>query len=433
MADFDKMSLEALVRPEGHDCECGKHHVCELKYLKVGRGVVKHVPDMIAALGKKKPYVVCDKNTYAVAGEKVCQILTDAGIPHTCYIIPGERISPAEWEIGSVIMHYDPSCDMLLGVGSGVVNDTCKVLAHAIGVPSAIVGTAPSMDGYASSGAAMIMDGMKVTYTTHPPKIIVADVDVVKNAPMDMIRAGYGDIVGKYSSLNDWKLSHLINDEYFCQEIYDLVLDVTNNIRDSVAGIVAREDAAIEYLTKALVLIGVTLSLLGSTRPGSGSEHHLSHFFEIVGLVRDEPYFIHGTDVAYSTIVTAGMRERVRALASPGFCQESEEDRLAAWQRIYGRIYGEVKGLQESAGSYRRNLQPTYVEKWKEIVEILNECPTAEACRGMFRAAGYRLEAFEEMYGAQKIHDAMLYGKDLKDRYSVLWLYYALFSGREDA
>ena len=84
MADFDKMSLESLVRPEGHDCECGKHHVCELKYLKVGRGVVVHVPEMIAALGKKKPFVVCDKNTYAVAGEQVCKILTDAGIAYTC-------------------------------------------------------------------------------------------------------------------------------------------------------------------------------------------------------------------------------------------------------------------------------------------------------------------------------------------------------------
>ena len=84
MPEFDKMSLEALVRPEGYDCECGKHHVCELKYLKIGRGVVENVPDMIAAMGKKKPFVVCDENTYEVAGRRVCEILDAAGIAHGC-------------------------------------------------------------------------------------------------------------------------------------------------------------------------------------------------------------------------------------------------------------------------------------------------------------------------------------------------------------
>ena len=63
MADFDKMTLEELVCPEGYDCDCGKHHVCALDYLKIGRGVIKYVPEMIAAMGRKKPFVVCDKNT----------------------------------------------------------------------------------------------------------------------------------------------------------------------------------------------------------------------------------------------------------------------------------------------------------------------------------------------------------------------------------
>ena len=68
MPNFGKMTLSELVRPEGHACSCGKTHVCALKYLNIGRGIVEEVPKMVAAMGKRKPFVVCDDNTYAVAG-----------------------------------------------------------------------------------------------------------------------------------------------------------------------------------------------------------------------------------------------------------------------------------------------------------------------------------------------------------------------------
>ncbi|MBO4933010.1 MAG: iron-containing alcohol dehydrogenase, partial [Clostridia bacterium] len=266
-----------------------------------------------------------------------------------------------------------------------------------------------------------------------PPKYILADTDIVKNAPMDMIRSGYGDIIGKYSSLNDWKLSHLICDEYFCPEIYDLVLRTTDDIRDLAAGIAAREDYAIEQLTKALILIGITLSLVETTRPGSGSEHHLSHFFEIVGLIRHEKHFSHGTDVAYNTILTAGMREQIYGMLVPCFCEEPSDIRENAWERIYSSVAGEVRTLQQEAGSYERDLTLVYREKWKELREILAECPSAAECDRMMRAVGLSFPECEQLYGKEKIRDAMLYGKDLKNRYSMLWLYYSLFSGNHDA
>ena len=132
MPNFGKMSLSELVRPEGHRCSCGKVHVCALKYLNIGPGIVSEVPKMVAAMGRKKPFVVCDANTYAVAGKRVDEILTAAGVEHGLYVIPLEkpesvRVAPAEWEVGSVLMHFDPSCDMFLAVGSGVINDICKV------------------------------------------------------------------------------------------------------------------------------------------------------------------------------------------------------------------------------------------------------------------------------------------------------------------
>ena len=100
------------------------------------------------------------------------------------------------------------------------------------------------------------------------------------------------------------------------------------------------------------------------------------------------------------------------------FCTEPETDRTAAWERIYGRIAGEVRDLQEKAGSYERDMTDAYRENWDAVKEILAGCPTADECREMLRRGGYRLDAFEEMYGRPKIRDAVFYGKDLKDRLS---------------
>lgn len=407
------------------NCSCGRRHFCSISDVIIRNGALDELPGLLKEYDRI--FLVADTNTHAVCGEKAEALLNGRLAGSLVYQRDGHLV-PDERAVAELTDALPESTDLILGVGSGVINDVCKYVSRKQGLECAIVATAPSMDGYASSGAAMITDGMKVTYTTHPPKYILADVDVVKQAPMDMIRAGYGDIIGKYSSLNDWKLSHLINGEYFCQEIYGLVLEVTNNIRDSAAQIVARNDGAIEYLTKALVLIGITLSLVESTRPGSGSEHHLSHFFEIVGLVHGQPHFVHGADVAYNTVLTAGMREQICRQQAPLFRTEAAPRRTAAWERIFGSVAPEVKQLQQKAGSYEKNLEPVYRAKWQEILEILSECPTAAQCSRMMEAVGFDFRDQERMYGHEKICDAMLYGKDLKDRYSVLWIYYALFS-----
>ncbi len=408
-------------------CSCGRTHYCPIEAVVVSAGALKRLPELIGAYGRVA--LVADENTYATCGDEVRALLGER--LERRHIFRGEgRVVPDERAVAELEAVLSDGTDFILGIGSGVINDLCKFVSWKRGLDCGIVATAPSMDGYASSGAAMITAGMKVTYTTHPPRFILADVDVIRLAPIDMIRAGYGDIIGKYSALNDWKLSRLVTGEYFCREIHDLVMEATDHIRDTAERIVTRDPDAIEYLMNALILIGITLSLLGSTRPGSGSEHHLSHFFEIAGLLRDEPYFCHGVDVAYSTVVTAGMRERIAAIDAPTFCEETAESRQANWRRVYGRIAGEVAELQESAGFYARDMESVYREKWPEIRELMRACPSAAACREMLCRAGYDLGAFEAMYGAEKIRDAALYGKDLKNRYSVLWLYYALFSGR---
>ena len=435
MPDFDKMSLEMLVRPEGFDCECGKHHVCEMKYLKIGRGAIVHVPEMVAAVGGKKPFVVCDQNTYAVAGERVCKILTDAGVPYTCYIIPGKRISPAEWEVGSAIMHYDPSCDMLLGVGSGVVNDTCKVLAHAIGVPSAIVGTAPSMDGYASNSSSMEVNHVKVSLYNHAPVGILLDSEILAQAPMRMLWAGLGDMVAKYIAICEWRISHIVTGEYYCESIAQLMRTALKKIVDAADGIPKRDPDAIQSIAEGLIIAGVGMAYAEISRPASGLEHYFSHMWEMMALERGLPYDLHGIQVGIGTVLSMKLYRKIREIKPDRAKAEAHMKAFnrAQWEehihRIFGKTAGEIIAIEDKThknypARHAKRLD-NLINHWDEILRIIDEeLPDYDALYNLMAATGMPMKPSDINVSLDDTVAAFIGSRDIRDKYlscSFLW------------
>ena len=259
MPDFDRMPIRDLICEKGFDCGCGKRHVCAMDYLAVGRGKIRETADMVRALGCEKPFVVCDQNTWEAAGKQADRVLTEAGMEHACYVIPcaGQKIAPAEWEVGSCLMHFDPACDLILGVGSGVINDICKVLGNATGRKSAIVGTAPSMDGYASNSSSMEINHVKMSLFNHAPKGILLDTDILAKAPMRMLWAGLGDMAAKYIAICEWRMSHLVTGEYYCEDVAKLMRSALKKVVDAADGIPNRDPAAIQAIAEGLVISGI--------------------------------------------------------------------------------------------------------------------------------------------------------------------------------
>ena len=289
------------------------------------------------------------------------------------------------------------------------------------------------MDGYASDGAAMITGGMKVTYKVGLPRAIIADTEVLANAPIEMLKAGYGDIIGKFSALNDWKLSHCINDEYFCDYIYNLTDEQIDRTLKLANGILERNEESVKTLMEALVIIGIMMSFAGSSRPASGSEHHLSHFFEITGIIDKTEYFPHGIDVAYSTLVTTKIREEMLSKKFPTKIYRSSREELEKdIERIYKQSAKGCLELQDKVGNYSADRLNIYLEKEDEIKRILEEVPSYEDIYDMLDLVGLNENEFYSLYGEKKINDAVAFAKDLKDRYTVLWLNYDLF-GYENA
>ncbi|MBQ8908397.1 MAG: sn-glycerol-1-phosphate dehydrogenase [Clostridia bacterium] len=409
------------------DCTCGKAHPCPIESVVIGKDAF----DALGRLAKGYSHIllVADTNTYAVAGDKTVAALGDRVERKQIFRRQGLLI-PNEEAIAEIEASLTEQTDLIVGVGSGVINDLCKHVSFKHSLPYFIVATAPSMDGYASVGAALLLDGLKVTLNAAVPRAILADTAVLANAPVEVIQAGYGDIIGKYSCLNDWRLAALVNGEYICDFV---VSETYAQVEKTVAlaeGIKARSPEAIGALMEALVAVGILMAYVGNSRPASGSEHHLSHYFEIVGILRNEPYLSHGIDVCHSAVLTAALRHGLAALESidgltshhnPSVYQEDI-------RRIYGAIAEEIFALQDKLGWYRADRVSLYKEKWQDIRALLADSPTAEEMRALCARVGLSHEDFLAFYDEGKRRDSLLYAKDLKDRYSVLWLHYDLFS-----
>ena len=409
---------------EFENCHCGKVHKCPIDNVLIGHKNLGQLS--LLCKNYKNILLVSDENTYKACAGEVFEILKDKISKNLVLEKNGDVVIPNEEKLDEVTAALPTGCDLIIGVGSGVINDICKYVSFKNNLPYFIVATAPSMDGYASVGAALILEGMKVTLNARPPKAIVADTSVLANSPIDMIRAGYGDIIGKYSCLNDWKLGALINGEYFCDKVYELTYSCAEKVKSLASGINKRDEETVGTLMEALVTVGVAMSFVDCSRPASGSEHHLSHYFEITGILDKKEYFPHGIDVVFSSVETARVREKLLSSYpyKKAFDREKWESEI---RRIYSTSADGIIALQNKLGWYETDDFANIESKWDDIKKVLKEAPDSDEFIEMIEKAGLDFSEFEKLYGRKKIDDGVLYAKDLKDRYSVLWLNFRYF------
>lgn len=248
-----EMDVNELASVHITDCSCGKVHQAKLKEILLRPGALSDLPGLVGRLGAKKAFVYFDRNTKTVAGSRTLSELENAGIPFTQYCYPQAALEPNNEAVGQLAMAFDKSCDIIIGVGSGTLNDLGKMVAALTGRPFIIVATAPSMDGYASATSSMNFDGVKISLDSKMPDAIVADIDIICTAPVRMFQAGFGDMVAKFTSLCDWRIAQLVTGEYYCGEVASLVRKSLNICMDTAAGILQQDPVTATALTEGLI------------------------------------------------------------------------------------------------------------------------------------------------------------------------------------
>lgn len=298
-------------------CSCAMGvHRAPLEKCIIESGAIRRLPELLKDY--TRVYMVCDENTYRVLGEQAEALLKDAGKFSHKHILPG-AVLPDARNIGDVLIHlhdpkadadifrYSPQPDFILAVGSGVINDICRVVSYRLGLPYGIAGTAPSMDGYASAGSPTLFDGTKATIKCTTPKYILADLDIMKEAPYPMLLSGIGDMFGKYTGILDWELARDYNGDDYCAEIAGEVIAATDKCLKNGYELRSREAGCIKNIMEGFLVTGLGMAFTGNSRPASGSEHIIAHVWELESVERGEKPNLHGIEVCEATRIVAEM------------------------------------------------------------------------------------------------------------------------------
>ena len=408
-------------------CPCGRNHTVAVDEVVIGSGVVNRLPEFVRKYGKK-PFVVADVNTYAAAGERVCEILKAAGISYGSFVFKDKALEPDEKAVGAAFMHYDPSCDVIVGVGSGVINDICKILSNISGKPYIIVGTAPSMDGYASATSSMSRDGVKISLNSRCADVIIGDTDILKTAPLHMLKSGLGDMLAKFVSIAEWRIAHLITGEYYCEEVAQLIRGAVKKCVSNAKGLLQREDAAIEAVFEGLVIGGVAMAYAGVSRPASGVEHYFSHVWDMRGLEFGTQVDLHGIQCAMATVKAVELYGKVMQLTPNWEKAHDYVERfdLDAWnaqlREFLGSSADTMIELEKKEGKYRKDTHAARFRlieaNWNGILDILKEeLPDAEELCKLMDAVGISRDLTTIGVSSEDAKITFRATKDIRDKY----------------
>lgn len=301
-------------------CSCGREHFFDIKELSIRKGAVNDIVKMANPFKKGKILVVYDNNTYKVAGKKVIGLLkaNNFNTKEVLFDCGDDILIPDERTLGRIVQELDLDVELMIAVGSGVINDSVKFVTSRAKLPYIIVATAPSMDGYVADGAPIISKGYKYSPQAHLAYGVIGDIDILKTAPQDLIQAGFGDVVGKITAIADWDLAVKANDDYRCNTCVTLVKRALDNCISMASGIKTRDPEALMALFEALIMTGVAMALVNISRPASGAEHMLSHYWEMDYIAKGCNPNHHGIQVGVATVIIARFFEELADILPEG-------------------------------------------------------------------------------------------------------------------
>jgi glycerol-1-phosphate dehydrogenase [NAD(P)+] len=413
-------------------CDCGYPHGIPDLDVYIGNGILQDCAKYIRdrELGNKL-VLVADNITYQAAGRSVEKILKEDGFQVTlCLLQREEELKPDEAAIGEVLLSMDADTDFFVAVGSGTITDITRYTAFNTGRPFVSIGTAASMDGYTSVVAPLLFNGQKINKPSGCPCIIICDIDIMRTAPVSMFISGVGDVLGKYIAKADWLLGNIINGEAYCPACADLITQAVEKCMDSIEIIRDRTEEGTRILIEALILAGITILILGNTRPVASIEHNMGHFWEMKLLARKEETPSHGTAVGVGTIYSLKFFDRFLNLDLSAIDKDkvkrsrlTREERIRQVKDAYGDRIGEVIMKENPEDFLDWEEQDRRIEavcrNMDKIRHSVKFLPSADEMTRVMKVLGAPTTAAEIGVDQELLRETLIFAKDYRSRYTV--------------
>jgi glycerol-1-phosphate dehydrogenase [NAD(P)+] len=369
------------------------------------------------ALGQRIA-VVSDRNTFDVLGQRVARAL--ARIAATDSVVLD--VPRADLATVDDLRARTAAAEALIAVGSGTLNDLCKYLAHQSGRPYAVFATAPSMNGYLTATASLGRDGLRMSLPARPPAAALFDLDVLRQAPARLIRAGIGDSICRTTAQVDWLLAHCLRDTSYSAAPYLLQIEDGPYLLSRAAAMVNGDLEGVAALTRLLVLAGLGMVMVGGSQPASMGEHLISHYVDM--MARPHPGSLHGEQVGVATLTVSRMQHALLQAEQPPQVRPTRLDE-AAMRARYGARLGDQLIAQfkakapDEAAAARMNAR--LAEVWPSMRARLRKVmlPTARL-REALDAAGAPTAGVDLGLSSGFYREAVRHAREIRDRYSIL-------------
>ncbi len=283
------------------NCPCGRKHTFVTEIVEIESGLTARMGKILAdANFPKKVLLVSDQNAMTAAAG-TAESIEAAGFEVKKLVY--QNMMYAKIEQVREVEALCADVDGIIAVGTGSINDICRVASFQQKKEFCIVATAPSMDGFASDTAPIIENNFKNSFFVEQPRIILADTKVLAKSPLELKAAGFGDMVAKYIGIADWQIANLLIDEYYCPAVADITMQGVKKVVDLADKVNSEDEVAAGNIMEGLILSGLGMKLAKSSRPASGAEHVVSHYLECYKLARGIWPEFHGKKVGVASVL----------------------------------------------------------------------------------------------------------------------------------
>lgn len=343
--------------------------------------------------------LVEDGNTYAALGQRVEAALKAAGFDAARVVLRGDDIGADAASVYQVLLGLDKGARTFVAIGSGTITDVTRFVSHRSNSEFISLPTAASVDGYTSIGAPMIIDGAKVTVGCQGPIAVFGELPALCAAPRMLTAAGFGDLVAKLTSVADWELGHVLWDEPFDAKIAQRARQAVWACVDKLDSLAAARPEGVQALFLGLIESGFCMLDFGETRPASGYEHHVSHFWEMKLLRERRHSIFHGAKVGLGVLASARLYDHIRRLsaddvrsrlaATPMPSRAVEEATIREGYGEQARFAIETQEAFLSMTAQQADaLRSRIIDRWDEVLRIAHGTPPAAEIASWLRRVG---------------------------------------------
>ena len=360
-------------------CVCGRVHTLETRKVVVEEKALAHFEEYMQELGLTgRRTVVYDQITWKLTEGQ--RIRADQNI-----ILDPNGLRAEDVQIEKMMEELDRP-EVIVAVGAGTIMDFGRYPAYKLGIPFVAIPTLASSDGFTANICSAILNGQKKSTPMCAPVLVVADLDIIKGAPKRLIASGINDILAKYISLADWRISHLVDGEYYCPMVAELAEHALKLMRDAADKYAATGVADHEAMTMAQMESGLTMQLLNHSRAASGAEHLMAHLVEMKPPRFEKAEGIHGECVGVGTFRCC---ELYHELAEKTPKAKPFEPLTRDWvlEKFGERLCDGI--MKENENDVLGTFDPqNIVDHWDEIKDLIATIPPVEKMEKLYKDCG---------------------------------------------